>query len=210
MFNQKIFIGWFYLVILSTVSLYLFGCANQANEDGPPVLQSTPTLTPQPIFVTVTPELRGSSILTSSDVITRVETIIIEVTKERVHLGDSPILVTPTQTPGEDSMENQPGGSELQKQVDLAQTDLAERLAVDPAQIKVEEANWVVWPDAGLGCPQPEMAYKAVRQEGVQIKLNVDGKVYYYHGGGGRPPFLCEKPARGGDSTPLSPPGFND
>ena len=77
-------------------------------------------------------------------------------------------------------------------QVIFALKDLARRLNIDLATIKVVSAEAVEWPDAGLGCPRPGMAYIQVPQDGMRIELAVDGKVYDYHSGRGRPPFLCE------------------
>lgn len=75
-----------------------------------------------------------------------------------------------------------------------AMKDLARRLAVRVEQIHVVKAEAVTWPDAGMGCPQPGMAYRQVQQDGMLIVLEVDGTVYNYHSGGVRPPFLCENP----------------
>ena len=72
-----------------------------------------------------------------------------------------------------------------------AREDLAHRLSIPIDQIEVLEARSVVWPDAGLGCPQPGMRYKQVQMDGVLIRLQANGQVYEYHGGGGRRLFLC-------------------
>jgi hypothetical protein len=51
-----------------------------------------------------------------------------------------------------------------------------------------------VWSDAGLGCPQPGMAYIQVPQDGYLIILRANNQLYNYHGGGrgDNPPFLCQ------------------
>ena len=74
-----------------------------------------------------------------------------------------------------------------------AREDLARRLSIPVEQIEVLESKSVVWPDGGLGCPEPEMAYTQVPVEGVLIRLRAEGRVYSYHGGEGRPLFLCER-----------------
>jgi len=80
--------------------------------------------------------------------------------------------------------------------VAAARTDLAGRLGVDASQIGVAAAESIVWPDAGLGCPQPGMAYAQVQVDGFRLVLTHGGASYVYHGGGDRPqPFLCEKPS---------------
>jgi len=80
--------------------------------------------------------------------------------------------------------------------VEQATADLAQRLSVDLDRIDLVEAKAVVWPDGGLGCPQPGMAYTQVRRDGALIRLRAGKRLYNYHSGGGRPPFLCEQAER--------------
>ncbi len=97
----------------------------------------------------------------------------------------------------------------LQSFVRQAQEDLAKRLAVPVDQIELVEVRDVVWPDKGLGCPQPGMAYAQVLVEGLLIRLRAGGQLYAYHSGGSRPPFLCERPAGSapGENDVMPPPG---
>jgi hypothetical protein len=93
----------------------------------------------------------------------------------------------------------------LREPIEQAKVDLSGRLGVAVGQIEVVEARSVVWPDRGLGCPQPGMLYTQVPQDGLLIVLRVAGQVYRYHGGATRPPFLCTQPATGtgqGDAPP--------
>lgn len=78
--------------------------------------------------------------------------------------------------------------------VDVAITDLAERLGADPEQITTVSAVLVTWSDGSLGCPLPGMAYAQVLQDGSIIELSYATKVYRYHSGGNRIPFLCDQP----------------
>ncbi|HEY93675.1 MAG TPA: hypothetical protein G4O15_01895 [Dehalococcoidia bacterium] len=87
-----------------------------------------------------------------------------------------------------------PYDSDLEDLVDQAKEDLSIRLSISSQQIGVIEANTVVWPDASIGCPQPDMRYKQVPVDGVLIRLQAGGKVYEYHSGGTRSLFLCEQP----------------
>jgi hypothetical protein len=82
----------------------------------------------------------------------------------------------------------------LERLIDQAKEDLAQRLSIMVDEIEVLEAKAVVWPDASLGCPQPGMRYRQVPMDGALIQLQAEGKVYEYHSGGGRDPFLCEQP----------------
>jgi hypothetical protein len=100
----------------------------------------------------------------------------------------------------------------LEHLVNLAKGDLAQRLSISVDQIEVLEAKSVVWPDASLGCPQPDMRYRQVPMDGSLIRLSVEGQVYAYHSGGGREPFLCEQTAKTSKGTPtpqqlIPPPG---
>ena len=87
------------------------------------------------------------------------------------------------------------GSQQMLPQVSEAIADLAGRLSVAPEQIAVVSVEAVVWPDGSLGCPQPGMMYPQVLQDGLRIRLAVEGVIYQYHSGGRRAPFLCEHPA---------------
>ena len=74
--------------------------------------------------------------------------------------------------------------------------DLAPRLDVDEAEITPVSATSVMWPNGGLGCPEPGMQYAQVLVDGSLVELEHGGQVYRYHvGGSGDAPFLCD-PAR--------------
>ena len=85
----------------------------------------------------------------------------------------------------------------LEPLVMMARNDLAERLAVGVESIEVVEARLVVWPDASMGCPDPEMAYIQVPQDGSVIRLQNHSEIFQYHTGGDRMPFFCPEPAPG-------------
>ncbi len=89
--------------------------------------------------------------------------------------------------------------------IERARQDLAQRLSIDPSEILLVSMEQVVWPDKGLGCPQPGMVYQQVPQDGYRIILQAGKVEYAYHGGGVRDPFLCENEA-GGELSP--PPGL--
>jgi hypothetical protein len=85
-----------------------------------------------------------------------------------------------------------PADPGLQNVIDKATADLAQRLSIPASQIKLMEARKVVWPDASLGCPQPDVAYAQVPVDGLLIRLAVGKEMYLYHTGGTADPFLCE------------------
>ena len=88
--------------------------------------------------------------------------------------------------------------------VSLAVNDLARRLAVPAESIQLVKFEAVTWGDAGLGCPDPDMAYIQVPVDGALIVLQAGENLYEYHSGGTSPPFLCEP----GRSSKQIPPGL--
>lgn len=82
---------------------------------------------------------------------------------------------------------------DLEDLVTQAKEDLSNRLFISSQQIEVIEAKSVVWPDASIGCPQPDMKYIQVQVDGALIRLQVKAKIYEYHSGGSRGLFLCEQ-----------------
>lgn len=92
----------------------------------------------------------------------------------------------------ENTSQPTPYDSALQPLVEQAMQDLALRLEVSMEQIEVIQAQAVVWPDASLGCPQPDMAYIQIPHDGTLMRFKVEDQEYEYHSGGNRDPFLCE------------------
>lgn len=88
--------------------------------------------------------------------------------------------------------------------VEIAKADLARRRAVAPDTIRVVEVRDVIWPDRGLGCPQPGMGYNQVQVDGLLIRLESGGQIFEYHSGGSKAPFLCEQRDGAGKPTPAS------
>ncbi len=82
----------------------------------------------------------------------------------------------------------------LQPFIDQAVDDLASRLDVEVSAIATHAAVLVVWPDASLGCPQPDMFYAQVMTDGSVIELEHAGRYYRYHTGGDQGPFICPQP----------------
>ncbi len=67
------------------------------------------------------------------------------------------------------------------KIIEEAKDDLVKQFGVNADQIHVTESRAVTWPDASLGCPQPDMAYAQVITPGYWVLLEADGKQYPYH-----------------------------
>ncbi len=62
-----------------------------------------------------------------------------------------------------------------------AVADLASRLGISEAQVRVVSIEAVEWPDSSLGCPQPGMDYLQVITPGFRILLEAQGERYPYH-----------------------------
>jgi hypothetical protein len=98
----------------------------------------------------------------------------------------------------------------LESHIALAKEDLAQRLSISADQMDVVEARSVVWPDASLGCPQPEMRYKQVPQDGALIRLSAEGRVYEYHSGPGPMIVACDQEGNPVDRfLPIDPDKIN-
>jgi hypothetical protein len=113
----------------------------------------------------------------------------------------APMTTTPgsgdATTPRTFTVGTAPAGSvptELAPAVEVAVADLAQRLDVDPSAIVAVSARSVTWPNAGIGCEQPGMAYIQVPVDGGEIILQAAGITYRYTMGGSRGPTLCTNP----------------
>jgi hypothetical protein len=69
----------------------------------------------------------------------------------------------------------------VEKFVDLAKKDLADRLGIDPSGIKLVKSKEMLWLNAALGCPRPGVFYAQGRVPGFQIWLEADGTEYIYN-----------------------------
>jgi hypothetical protein len=94
--------------------------------------------------------------------------------------------------------------------VEKARVDLSKQTGVDASQIRIVEARAVNWPDAGLGCPQPDMMYAQVVTKGYWIVLEADGKKYPYHTDQGEQVILCTGDSVDPNSMPLLPANPDD
>ncbi len=81
---------------------------------------------------------------------------------------------------------------------------VAARLKMDPAELKVVSAEEVTWPDASLGCPQPGQMYAQVLMPGWRIVFSdAAGREYDVHTSANRQTFvICASPT---ESHPLTP-----
>jgi hypothetical protein len=74
-----------------------------------------------------------------------------------------------------------PSTSGLEILIEKAKEDLAKRLSISIAEIKLVETKAVVWRDASLGCPKPGIDYIQMETPGYSVVLETSGKTYNYH-----------------------------
>ncbi|MFO7631786.1 MAG: hypothetical protein R6W76_04550 [Caldilinea sp.] len=58
---------------------------------------------------------------------------------------------------------------------------VAETLDVASESLRVQSVEAMQWPDASIGCPQPEMIYAAVITPGYKITLVSEAETYAVH-----------------------------
>lgn len=101
-------------------------------------------------------------------------------------------LVDPGGTPqGADDSDSIVPGGDLPPGVATATEDLALYLGVPIDVIDWVSFEDVLWPDAALGCPQPDTFYSQAVVAGSLIVFEVEGTTYEYHAAQGADPFLC-------------------
>lgn len=85
--------------------------------------------------------------------------------------GDSP------QPPGYVAAVN----PDLRSIVDAALDDAAKRTGRDRSTLVVVSSEAVVWPDGGLGCPEPGVKYTMAPVEGYRIRIQAGADLLDYH-----------------------------
>jgi hypothetical protein len=79
----------------------------------------------------------------------------------------------------------------LRAKIDAALNDAARHTQLDVAQLRVELAEAVTWPDGSLGCPQPGREYAQVLVQGYRIRIGTGAATLEYHASLRGEPFLC-------------------
>jgi hypothetical protein len=69
----------------------------------------------------------------------------------------------------------------LDVMMERARQDLAQRLGVDPAKIRLAGMRAQRWEDSGLGCPQAGESIQAGPVNGFRLALRYSGRTYTYH-----------------------------
>ena len=100
------------------------------------------------------------------------------------HGSLTPASDQPSQVPGE-SASGSPGANSLPPSItDPIVAEIAGLAGVPADQVVVVSAEAVTFPDGGLGCPEPGMAYTQVHVDGYKVIATAAGKTYDYRGTG--------------------------
>ncbi len=75
-----------------------------------------------------------------------------------------------------------------QSLVTTATEQVAQQLGVEPSAVQLVSVEAVEWPDASLGCPQPDMMYAQVITPGYRLAYTVNGKAVEAHTDNQQPP----------------------
>jgi len=142
---------------------------------------------------------------TPADVIARNEAI--SEVNEAIPAGDEAIPAvkeTPASQPG---AQLDPAGQRL---LELARADLASRLGIPEDEIELVALQAVTWPDASLGCPQPDLFYIQILSPGYRIILAVGDQRYRYHTDLSETFLLCEQNSETLPQIPIIPGEIQD
>jgi hypothetical protein len=82
----------------------------------------------------------------------------------------------------------------------LSRESLSQHLGLAIAEITILEIEPVTWPDASLGCGQPDKVYAQVLTPGFFIRLEAKGQQYIYHTDESSTVILCT-----GEALPVFP-----
>lgn len=74
-----------------------------------------------------------------------------------------------------------PQDADMEQLITQTKKDLAQRLDIAPADVKVLQTQKKNWPDTSLGCPVPGKVYAQVITPGFLIVLGASGRNYNYH-----------------------------
>ena len=88
---------------------------------------------------------------------------------------EDPTVTTPPATP--EATEN-PGADAALEPIVAA---IAAELGLAPGEVNVVSVTEEIWPDASLGCPEPDMLYAQVVTPGFRVVIDVGGEQIEFH-----------------------------
>jgi hypothetical protein len=97
------------------------------------------------------------------------------------------------------------GPASRDEAVQVAKRRLSSALGIGESRIQLEDAAAVDWPDAGLGCPEPDKVYAQVVTPGYRINLRVGQKRHAVHVAGDRAILCPDSAAEASSRAPAGP-----
>lgn len=197
------------VMLLCAMVFLLAACGGDDEPPTPTPAVAPPTNTPAPAAPADTPVPTGTPAPTDTPVVES------PLATPEDRAADSPLATpdgrsvdSPLATPDGRSLDSplatpEPAGETmtdeqiLARLIERAQEQLQEEIGAAPEDITVAESEAVTWPDAGLGCPDPDEVYAAVLTPGYRLLLEAEGESYAFHTDGdpeGRI-VLCRQPS---------------
>ena len=178
------------MAVLLCAAGLIAACGSEAPTPGPADAEQTEIATDQPMATEpASPSPSGDSPLPTPTEAPEAQT------------GVQPVSPIPIEiTPSDPAPLT---GEVPQDLLDAVIEDLLGRLDASREAIAVEKAQYVIWRDGSLGCPQPDMMYTMALVPGYQIVLRVGEGTFDYHAGDSGYFVLCE----GGLAQEPLPPG---
>lgn len=118
--------------------------------------------------------------------------------------GAVPVVPLPSATPGSGTSAAPPSLSGQAATAGKAALDLvASSTGLARGELQIVESTSTVWPDSGIGCPQPGMMYMTVLTPGYKFVVQGAGQRYFVHSNrDGSNVILCDRD--------VTPPPSND
>jgi hypothetical protein len=180
------------MLIVLLAALALSACAPEALEPGE---QETPEAPGQPPTAeTPAPPAtaRPSATPRSTEPTATSEPAAGEATRPRVEAEITPVVEELQPLPTMPAPQTPGSGEAPSGLVEEMKQDLSDRTGIAVAEITVEYAEDVIWPDGSMGCPQPGMMYTMALVPGYRVILAAGGKQYDYHASERGGFVLCE------------------
>lgn len=111
------------------------------------------------------------------------ETLSVPLTEPQPKINEQPVI-SPSPIPTTYDVQSPDGENATyvpRKIIEKVKAHFVNQFGVSADQIRIKEATAVNWPDASLGCSQPDVIYAQVITPGYWILLEAKGHLYPYH-----------------------------
>lgn len=101
--------------------------------------------------------------------------------KYRVHVSGNSAVVCDRPTLARNELHRPGNARGLDVMIEKARQDLAQRLGIDAAAIRLQGTQPHQWADSGLDCPRAEESVVAGPVNGYRLSLKYNSRIYQYH-----------------------------